>query len=934
MQRPQEIIPVSIEEELKTSYLDYAMSVIISRALPDVRDGLKPVQRRILYAMGEDGFESSKPHKKSARVVGQVIYKYHPHGNDAIYGALVRLAQDFSMRVCLVDGHGNFGSMDGDKAAAMRYTEVRLSPISDFLLADYEKDTVDFQPNYDNTFQIPVVLPAAFPNLLVNGASGIAVGMATNIPPHNLGEIMEACCALIDDPEREDLSEYITGPDFPTGGIIFGDKGFKEGYLTGRGSFMIRGRVEFEEVRKDRQAIIIKEMPYQVNKADLVQRIAELVNAKDLEGISDLRDESDRTGVRVVIELKRDAIPEVVLNRLYNMTALQTSFGMNMLALNKGRPIQMNLHDILKAFLEFRQEVVTRRTQFYLRKARERAHILLGLSIAVRYIDQAITLIKSSGDTQEALQALLSQEWPLDSMLSSYLAELGQGHMAQDASYRLSHEQAKAILSLRLQRLTGMELDKLGQELKECHTEILGLLGLLASPSQMNQLIKDEFIQIKTRFATPRLTSVEKGSSSMTDEDLIQCEDMVVTVSLKGYIKRVPLTTYRSQKRGGRGRSAMDTREEDEVEQVFVADTHTILLFFTSLGQAYQLKVHELPLGSATSRGKPLISLFPLEQGEVLATLLPLPRGVQASHVVFATSSGDVRKNALQDFLDIRSNGKIAMKLSDGERLIAVCLAHAGQDVLLSSRNGKSIRFSVNDLRQFTGRTSTGVRGILLKNQDEVVSMSIIESLHYSQTQIEAYRHKSHPIEDDASEVLSPDLSQGLTPDLAEEMKTHEQFLLSISQRGFGKRSSAYAYRCANRGGQGVATMDVTTRTGPIVNALPVHETDHILLLTDQGQLLRCPVKDIRISGRKTQGVKLFRLQADERIVSVALFPGEDVEPLMLQEEGMGTQENSEALSAHNDTPSEITNKDLGEDATPTSLYINDHALIDPENTD
>ncbi|MBM3631500.1 MAG: DNA gyrase subunit A [Alphaproteobacteria bacterium] len=873
MTKIDEVIPVTIEEELKRSYLDYAMSVIVSRALPDVRDGLKPVQRRILYAMGEDGFEFSKPHKKSARVVGQVIYKYHPHGTDPIYGALVRLAQNFAMRACLIDGHGNFGSMDGDKAAAMRYTEVRLTALAEFLLKDYDKDTVDFQPNYDNSFEIPGVLPARFPNLLVNGASGIAVGMATNIPSHNLGEIMDACCALIDQPDIEDLSAYIKGPDFPTGGVILGKGGFREGYRTGRGSFIIRGRVQFEDIKKDRQAIVITEVPYQVNKADMVQRIAQLVNAKELEGISDLRDESDRHGVRVVIELKRDAIPEIVLNRLYAMTALQTSFGMNMLALNKGRPIQMSLLDILRAFLSFRREVVTRRTHFFLKKARERAHILMGLSIAVRFIDPVMEMIRASSDASSALRTLMGHVWSLDPELHYYLKEWGEDSDA--AGYSLSEEQGKAILALRLQRLTGMERGKLDEELRTCHAEVLSLLELLGSHDTMSALIKQEFAEIKERFSTPRLTTIEEDTSLLTDEDLIQCEDMVVTVTLKGYIKRVPLSTYRSQKRGGRGRTAMDTRDEDEVSEVFVADTHTILLFFTSLGKAYQLKVHELPLGSTTARGKPLISLFPLEQGEALATLLPLPKDTTVCpYIIFATSLGHVRKNALGDFLDIRANGKIAMKLGDSERLIAVSLAGANQDVLLSSHHGKSIRFATSDLRQFSGRTSTGVRGILLKDRDAVVSMSLIDSHGYTQSQIESYRHKIQSIEGEELSAL-PLAGASLTAEMVTEMQEQEQFLLSISERGFGKRTSAYAYRCANRGGQGVATMDVTERTGLIVNALPVKENDHILLLTEQGQLLRCPVADIRISGRKTQGVKLFRLEKHERIVSVAIFPGD-----------------------------------------------------------
>ena len=876
---------VAIEDELKHSYLDYAMSVIVSRALPDVRDGLKPVQRRILYAMAEDGFEPTKPHKKSARVVGQVIYKYHPHGTDPIYGALVRLAQDFAMRNCLVDGHGNFGSMDGDKAAAMRYTEVRLAPISDFLLSDYDKDTVDFQPNYDNTFQAPMVFPARFPNLLVNGASGIAVGMATNIPCHNLEEVMDACCALVDNPSLEDLSPYIKGPDFPTGGIVLVGKGLEDAYRTGRGTFLIRGRAHVEEIRKDRQAIVITDIPYQVNKADLVQRIAELVNAKELEGISDLRDESDRHGVRVVIELRRDAVPDVVLNRLYSMTALQSSFGVNLLALSNGRPIQMNLLEVFRAFLSFRKEVVTRRTHYFLRKARARAHVLLGVSVAVSCIEGVLTLIRRSSDGQAALEGLLARTWPVDQALVSYGKALGEDLEDSEEEgggsaglYRLSEEQSKAILGLRLQRLTGMERGKLDQELRSCLEEVQFLLDLLGSEEKICALMRQEFQEIKERFPTPRLSALEQDLSHITEEDLIQCEDMVVTVSLKGYIKRVPLSTYRSQKRGGRGRAAMDTREEDEVAQVFVADTHTMLLFFTSMGKAYQLKVYELPLGSTTARGKPLVSLFPLDPGEALATLLPLPKETKIPHIVFVTSAGDVRKNALSDFLDIRANGKIAMKLLPEERLIAVSLADESQDVLISSRYGKSIRFSVADLRQFSSRSSTGVRGILLKKGDEVVSMSLLGSHPYTQTQIEAYRYKSQQEEDGLP------LGDSLTLEMALQMEKEEQFLLSISQRGFGKRTSAYAYRCTHRGGQGVATMDVTDRTGFIVNALPVRENDHILLLTDQGQLLRCPVRGIRIAGRKTQGVKIFRLSPEERIVSVVQFPGD--EACLVDEEG------------------------------------------------
>lgn len=878
------IVPIAIEEELRQSYLDYAMSVIISRALPDVRDGLKPVQRRILFAMMEDGFEHSKPHKKSARVVGQVIYKYHPHGTEPIYGALVRLAQDFSMRDCLVDGHGNFGSMDGDKAAAMRYTEVRLTALAEHLLKDYDKNTIDFQPNYDNSFQLPSVLPASFPNLLINGASGIAVGVATNIPPHNLGEVMEACCALLDDPQRTDLFDIIKGPDFPTKGMILGKKGIHEAYSTGRGKFTMRGRAHFEEFREGRTAIIVTEIPYQVNKADLVQRIAELVNNKDIEGISDLRDESNIRGVRIVIELKRDAAPHVVLNRLYGMTSLQTSFSVNMIALDKGRPVQMNLAEVLQKFLSFRLEVVTRRTQFFLRKAQERAQILIALSIAVRFIDEVIAMIRQSQDAAQALCQLTRRQWHLEESLLVYL-RAWQNNDNISHTYHLTDSQAKAILALRLQRLTQMEQGKLDQELKECHESILSLSALLASPTQMNALMKKEFLAIKEQFSTPRLTSIEKDLSGLTDEDLIECEDMVVTVSVKGYIKRVPLSTYRSQKRGGRGKSAMSTRDEDEVSQIFISDTHTPLLVFTSMGKAYQMKVYELPVGSANARGKPLVSLFPVTESESIATLLPLPKDKKYEYMVFATSRGHVRKNAISDFLNIRSNGKIAMKLGQSEKLVSVGLANDDHDILLSSYNGKSIRFSVASLRQFSSRSSTGVKGIHLKPNDRVVAMNVLRSNTYPDDMIDAYRNKQYQDTDAAPQ----EQEQILSKEQFQDIGAQEEFLLSISEGGFGKRTSSYAYRCsANRGGHGVASMDITVRTGSVVNVIPVHDDDHVLLLTDKGQLLRCPVSDIRISGRKTKGVKLFRLQKEELITSIAVLPPEQGEPETVTEDDSG----------------------------------------------
>lgn len=852
------IVCVSLESELKNAYLDYAMSVIISRALPDVRDGLKPVQRRILFAMIEDGFDAHKPHKKSARVVGQVISKYHPHGTDPIYGALVRMAQNFAMREPLIDGYGNFGSMDGDKAAAMRYTEARLSPLAHALLEDYEKDTVDFQSNYDETLRMPTVLPSRFPNLLINGANGIAVGMATNIPPHNLSEVMDACCALLED-DNANLEAFIKGPDFPTGGIILGQKGIQEAYLTGRGTFILTGKTHFEEVRKDRMAIIISQMPYQVNKAALLERIAQLIHQKDLEGISDLRDETDRHGVRVVIELKRDAIPDVVLNRLYSMTPLRSSFSMNMLALHKGRPLQMTLVEILKAFLAFRRQVVVRRTQHFLKKTQERAHVVFGLMTALHHMDSIMGMVRGAKDPQVALKSLMGQSWAMNASLVQYRTILEGEKETQ--GYSLSSEQAKAILSLRLQRLTGLERDKLEEEMKECCDKTAHYLHLLRSPDALTALMKEEFLRIKETFGSPRLTLIAPERADLDDEDLIQKEDMVVTVSLKGYIKRVPLAVYRSQKRGGRGRNAMDTRAEDAVAQVFVADTHTMLLFFTSKGHAYQLKVHQLPLASTHGLGKPLVNLFPIEQGETLATLLPVPTKGATDYILFATSLGQVRKNPLSDFESIRANGKMAMRLDETERLVSVQLANDNQDIVLASRMGKSLRFSVGDLRVFSSRQSTGVRGIMLKKGDALISMTLLNSSPYALETAESYRHGT--LEDEV---------------LKETMASHEEFLLSISERGFGKRTSSYAYRQANRAGQGIATMDVTEKTGPIVISTPVTDSDDILLLTDQGQLLRCPVKDIRISGRKTQGVKIFRLAKDEKIVSVAVLPKDDDE--------------------------------------------------------
>ncbi len=916
-----EIVQVTVESEMKKSYLDYAMSVIVSRAVPDLRDGLKPVHRRILYTMAEAGFNFDKPHRKSARVCGDVIGKYHPHSPEAVYDALVRMAQDFSMRLMLVDGQGNFGSMDGDKAAASRYTEVRLRESAHFLLEDYDKETVDFQPNYDGTLEMPVVLPARFPHLLVNGAGGIAVGMATNIPPHNLGEVIDACIALIDMPtlSLEEIMTFVPGPDFPTGGMILGRKGIVDAYRTGRGSILMRGTTHFEELKKDRSAIIITEVPFQVNKARLVERIAELVNHKELEGISDLRDESDRHGVRVVIELKKDVQPDVILNRLYTMTPLQTSFGVNLLALHDGRPRQMGIAEVLQAFLDFREEVIIRRTRFFLRKARDRSHIVLGLLVAVFNIDAVVALIRASQDAAEARHALMEKPWPADEIRPYIALAQEEGGQLTPQGYFLSETQVRAILDLRLQRLTGLERKKLLEEFEGLMAQILRYLELLNSRPRLLELMKEELLEVKTRFADPRRTRIEESCGLQGLEDLIQREEMVVTFSLKGYIKRVPLASYRSQKRGGRGKSAMATREEDVLSQVFVASTHTPLLFFSSTGKAFQLRVFELPLGSPQSRGKPIISLLPsLDQGETIATLLPVPEDPGAwenFHILFVTSAGNVRRNALSDFQNIRANGKIAMKLEEpGEILIAVQICREDQDVLLTTRQGRAIRFEVKDVRQFSGRTSTGVRGVRLQKSDSVVSMTILEATPFTPEERELYirqasrMRRGEEVSEEQGPVLDEELEgeEGslltygatLSPERFEEMRAQEQLILTVSEKGYGKRTSAYAYRKTARGGQGVATLEVNQRTGGVVDAFPVTETDHILLLTDQGQLMRFPVAQVRVAGRKTQGVILFRVAKEEQIVSVVCLAegeeeGEDISSDPSMETPQESPENS-----------------------------------------
>jgi len=884
-----DISPVTIEDEMRRSYLDYAMSVIVSRALPDVRDGLKPVHRRILFAMKEGGYDSNKAYKKSARIVGDVMGKYHPHGDSAIYDAMVRMAQDFSMRLPLIDGQGNFGSMDGDPAAAMRYTEARLAKSAEALLDDIDKDTVDFQANYDESSWEPTVLPARFPNLLVNGAGGIAVGMATNIPPHNLGEVIDACCACVDNPDItiDELIEYVPGPDFPTGALIMGRAGLRSAFHTGRGSVMMRARSTIEELRKDRWGIVITEVPYQVNKAKLQERMAELVNEKVIEGISDIRDESDRDGVRVVIELKRDANPEIVLNQLYRHTNLQTSFGVNMLALRGGRPEMMTLKDIIAAFLEFREKVITRRTEYELGKARERAHVLVGLAVAVANLDAMIALIRRAPDPGTARAEMMARAWPAADVapLIALIEEPPRG-VAADGTYKLSEVQARAILDLRLHRLTGLERDKIGADLRELTDRIAFFLEILGNRTKLLEILRAELVEMKERFGTPRRTEIMDLEFEADIEDLIQREDMVVTVSHSGYVKRVPLSTYRAQRRGGKGRSGMSVKAEDTVSDLFVANTHTPLLLFSTRGMVYQLKVYRLPLGNPQSRGKALVNLLPLAEGETISTVLAWPDSETESdnlNVMFATSTGGVRRNRLSDFGNIRANGLIAMKLEEeGERLIAVRTCSESDDILLATRDGKCIRFQASDVRLFSGRTSTGVRGIRLAGSDEVISMSVLRHVSADAAERDAYlrMRREKTGEDAAAEPdTAPEAEEGaeaavravtLTPERYEELATAEEFILTVSDRGFGKRTSSYEYRITNRGGQGIWNMEMSDRNGAIAASFPVTNAQQIMLVADSGQVIRMPTHDIRVAGRKTQGVTLFRVAAGERVVSVA----------------------------------------------------------------
>ena len=883
---------ISISDEMRKSYLDYAMSVIVSRALPDVRDGLKPVHRRILYAMMEGGYDWSKPPRKSARVVGDVMGNYHPHGDSSIYEAMVRMAQDFSMRLPLVDGQGNFGSIDGDPAAAMRYTESRLARSAESLLRDIDKDTIDFVPNYDETQEEPSVLPAEFPNLLVNGAGGIAVGMATNIPPHNPGEVIAACQAVIRNPELTDdeLMEIVTGPDFPTGALIMGRAGIRDAFTTGRGSVMMRARSEIQQIAGDREQIIITEIPYQVNKAQLLERVGELVREKTIENISDIRDESNRQGMRIVIKIKREGSADVVLNQLYRHTRLQTSFPVNMLAMHNGRPQQMSLRQVIDAFCDFRQEVVVRRTRFLLNKARDRAHILAGLLIALTSIDEVIELIRSAKTGEEARVKLMDRDWPAAEVAGIIKLIDDPGHEVIDDSYRLSETQARAILELRLQRLTGMEREKLADETEQLAKDITYYLEILSSQDKLVSVILEELQDAYDRLAEPRRTEISDALADQDDEDLIQQEDMVVTVSHRGYIKRVALTDYRAQRRGGKGRTGMKTREEDYVTRLFVANTHTPILFFTSKGMVYQLKCYKLPVASHQSIGKAMVNLLPIDQDETIQTVMPMPSDVASwdkLNILFATAKGTIRRNLLSDFTNIMRNGKIAMKLGDDDRLISVLPCQETDQVLIASRFGKAIRFNVKEVRLFRGRNSVGVRGMRLKDGDEAVSICVIRD-------------------------------------------PEREYVLSVTENGFGKRTAVSEYRCTGRGGQGVANIETSERNGQVVASFTVFAEDHLMMVTNAGKVIRIRVDGgegdtIRIAGRKTQGVTLFEIDKKELVVSVGIIRDVDEDEtdetdVAHDDAGVEQSETPETDEAPANMP-----EDAAEDAPEDDTEADDH---------
>ncbi|PZQ60729.1 MAG: DNA gyrase subunit A [Sphingomonas taxi] len=876
---PSAIAPISIVEEMKTSYLDYAMSVIVARALPDVRDGLKPVHRRILFSANESGFLYNRPYRKSARIVGDVIGKYHPHGDTAIYDALARMTQDWSMRLPLIDGQGNFGSMDPDPPAAMRYTEARLAKAANFLMEDLDKDTVDFQPNYDGSEREPQVLPARFPNLLVNGAGGIAVGMATNIPPHNLGEVVDACLAYLDNGAitTEELMEIVPGPDFPTGAIILGRAGARSAYETGRGSIIVRSRHKIETGRGDRTSIVLTAIPYQQGKNALVEKIAEAAKDKRIEGVSDIRDESNREGVRIVIDLKRDATPEVVLNQLWRHTPAQGSFPANMLAIRGGRPELLNLRDIISAFVQFREQVITRRAKFELNKARERAHILLGLVIAVTNLDEVVRIIRGSSSPAEARAALLAREWPI-AEIAPYLrlVEALETDVAGD-SYRLTEVQVRAILDLRLHRLTALGRDEIGDELKTLAESIAELLAILSDRAKLYAVMREEFHDVRAQFATPRRTEIAAAADGIDDEDLIEREDMVVTVTMAGYIKRTPLDAFRAQARGGKGRAGMATKDEDVVTKLFVTSTHTPVLFFSSLGRVYRMKVWRLPEGGPATRGRPMINLLPLEQGETISTVLPLPEDEAdwgRLHVMFATARGSVRRNSMDAFTNVPSNGKIAMKFEGDDaddRLIGVVLLDEGDDVLLATRLGKAIRFAADEVREFQSRNSTGVRGIALKGDDQVISLSVLHRVGVrDQEERDEYLRNAPWKERDGALTMAIDRF--------EELRGKEQFVLTVCANGYGKISSAYEYRRTGRGGQGITNIDNIARNGPVVASFAATKAEQLMLVTDQAKMIRMPLASLRVIGRGSAGVRLFNVAKDEHVVSAARID-EEPEP-------------------------------------------------------
>ena len=874
------ISPIPIDDEMQKSYLDYAMSVIVSRALPDVRDGLKPVHRRILYAMHEAGYEWNKQHRKSARVVGDVIGKYHPHGDQAVYDALVRLAQDFSMRVPLLDGQGNFGSMDGDRAAAMRYTEVRMAKISKFLLEDIEKDTVEYRPNYDESENEPIVLPAKYPNLLVNGAGGIAVGMATNILPHNLGEVIDACVAYIDDQEIsfEKINEIIKGPDFPTGGKIVGTKGIKDSQKSGRGSIIVQAKSTFEEFKSDREAIIFTELPYQVNKSTLIEKIAELVRDKKIEGISDLRDESDRQGVRVVVELKKGVIAQVILNKLYKFTPLQSSYGVNALALNDQKPELMNIKDFLRHFINHREEIISLRTRYELNKARDRAHVLTGLAIAISNVDQVIEIIKSSKDPSSAKIELLKTKWKSSDVKDILELIDDPRQIKNDKDIYLTEDQAKSILELRLQRLTALGKGELEEELKTLSDNINEYLSILRDKNKLQSVIKDELDNVKQEFSSPRKTEItDHEASDIDQEDLVQRSDMVISITNSGYIKRVPLEMYRAQKRGGKGRSGMKTNDEDFVTQVFTSSTHDNMLFFSSSGIVYKLKTWKIPESSPTAKGKAIINLLNLKQDDQLSSILVMPENKVSKNdnfLIFATADGSIRKNSIDDFKNIQANGKIAMKLSNSNKIVGVKICTENDDVLLSTKEGKCIRTPVSKLRTTKSRSSIGVRGIKLAENDSIISLSILSHLDVTSAEAKAYLKMNKATKDDNDDNEEDSKEEiediKLSEDRFQEMKACEQFVLTVTENGFGKRTSSYQFRVTNRGGSGIMCITTSSRNGNVLASFPVRHDDDIMLITKSGQLIRCPVIDIRVAGRNTQGVSIFKTSDSEKVVSAS----------------------------------------------------------------